>query len=399
MSKELVDQFNSELKTLRDYAEKGVGENQTAIKNLTESLSSASAKMETAIAEKKAVDDALKASEKRIDELEANLKRGAFDGKAEEKEAAEKELKAFEKLLTMGEKSFSGRDEAKTLRTDSQIDGGYLAPRVLSSKIIEKIVEVSPIRSIANVIRIKGKSIELPTLTTEPTSYWVGEADQIDAAAGAKFGLEELKAEKMGTFEDITLEMIADGIIDVPSYLAKRVGLSQAKLEGAAYVNGDGVKKAEGFMFNSLIGSYASGKADGFTGDTFLGVQGEFKDGYDLKFVMNRKTFFQHCLTLKGGDGQYLLAGGLNTKGAKILAGLDVVFAADMPDVGAGLYPVAVGDFSMGYQIVDNDIITVVEDNSSQMRNGKRRWYFFKRTGGQVVLPEAIKKIKVATSL
>lgn len=398
-NQKVVDQFNTELKTLREFAEKGVNENLGAIKSLTESLSKHGEKIETAVKAAAAVEQVNKTNEKRIDELEAELKRGNFDGESKKEEEAKNEIKALGKLMAHGEHSFLKMEEAKYMRTDSQVDGGYLAPRVLQNKIIANLVEISPIRQIADVISIRGKSIELPKLTTEPTAYWVGEGATIDAEAAAKFGLEEIKAEKMGAFIDITLEMIEDGIVDLGAYLAGRVSLALGKLEGAGYVNGNSIKKPEGFMFNSSVGQYASGKADGLTGDCFLGIQGEFKEGYNLTAVMNRKTFYQHCLTLKGGDGQYLLATGINDKAKMSIAGLPVVIAQDMPDVGAGLFPVAVGDFREGYQIVDNSIIGIIEDNVTQALSGKKRWIFFKRTGGQVKKAEAIKKIKVATSL
>jgi HK97 family phage major capsid protein len=66
----------------------------------------------------------------------------------------------------------------------------------------------------------------------------------------------------------------------------------------------------------------------------------------------------------------------------------------DMPDIGAGLYPVAYGDFMRGYYIVDRVGMTMIRDEFTLATSGKVRFTYTRRVGGKVVLPEAIIKLK-----
>ena len=67
-----------------------------------------------------------------------------------------------------------------------------------------------------------------------------------------------------------------------------------------------------------------------------------------------------------------------------------------MPNVGAGNFPVAFGDFRRGYMIVDRVSLAVLRDPFTQATTGNIRYVARRRVGGQVILPEAIVKQKVS---
>jgi HK97 family phage major capsid protein len=202
----------------------------------------------------------------------------------------------------------------------------------------------------------------------------------------------------MSVYTDISNEMMDDSVFDMRSQISSDVSEDFAKLEGAAFINGDGVNKPEGLLTNSDVGEYASGSASAITADSLFGIQGEVKEGYDMEWMFNRRTLHQHIRTLKDGNGDYLLSMGLGDL-PNTVAGAPYVIANDMPDVSAGTYPILIGDYSKAYYIVDNRSLTTLEDPYTQGVEGMRRFIFQKRTGGQVVLAEAIKKLKIATSV
>jgi len=68
-----------------------------------------------------------------------------------------------------------------------------------------------------------------------------------------------------------------------------------------------------------------------------------------------------------------------------------------MPDVGANNFPIAFGDFRRAYMIVDRINLAVLRDPFTQATTGNVRYVARKRTGGQVILAEAIVKQKVST--
>jgi HK97 family phage major capsid protein len=67
-----------------------------------------------------------------------------------------------------------------------------------------------------------------------------------------------------------------------------------------------------------------------------------------------------------------------------------------MPDVGAGSFSVAFGDFRRGYMIVDRVAMSVLRDPFTQANTGNIRYIARRRVGGQVILPEAIVKQKTS---
>ena len=324
--------------------------------------------------------------------LEAELKRGSLAG--EQKEEASKELKSFEKFLCLGEKQFSKQIEEKTLRTDTDTNGGYLAPSQYVNEIIKEITEISPVRQVARVIRTNSKEIEIPKRTGLVSGGWVGELES-SSSSNSSYGMEKITVNKMMVYSDISVEMLQDAAFNMRQEISSDVAEDFAKLEGAAFINGNGVKKPEGLLSNADISSFNSGAAAALTADSLFEIQGELKAGYDLAFMMNRKTLHQHVRTLKDNNGQYLLQLGLGAL-PNTIAGLPYVLANDMPDVAANAFPILIGDYRKAFYIVDSAEVTVLEDPYTQAISGVRRFNFYKRVGGQVVLPEAVKKLKIA---
>jgi HK97 family phage major capsid protein len=67
----------------------------------------------------------------------------------------------------------------------------------------------------------------------------------------------------------------------------------------------------------------------------------------------------------------------------------------DMPTVASAALSVAVGDFKRAYQLVDKIEIQTLRDPYSAASTGQVVLHARKRVGGQVVLPEAAKILKM----
>lgn len=337
----------------------------------------------------------IKEQEAKMASLEADFKRGNFQG--EEKKAKLEEVKAFEKFLAEGKNEVRFSAEAKYLRTDNNEQGGYLAPAQYVNEIIKNITEISPVRSVARIIPTTKKEVQIPKRTGLISGAWVDEGSPASTSQST-FGMETLQAQKMVTFCDVSIEMLRDSAFDIQAQVSQDVAEEFARLEGLGFISGNpGAAQPEGLLTNASVASYNSGATAAITADSLFAIQGEIKAGYDLTWMFNRKTLHQNIRVLKtSGSGEYLLQMGLGSLPSTV-AGVPYVLANDMPDVGAGTFPVLLGDFRKAYYIVDNQNVEVIEDALTQAINGKRRYIFFKRTGGQVVLPEAIKKLKIST--
>lgn len=329
----------------------------------------------------------------RVSELEKLLDGGANATDADVK-AAEAEMKAYEKLVRYGERDME-RDEVKTLRVADDTQGGYLAPADRSTEIIKQITEISRFRSLARVTPTTKNTLEIPKRTALLTAGWVGET-QTDTASNSQYGMEKIQVHKMKVPVPVTHELLMDADVDVISEINTDIVEEFARLEGAAFINGTGTTtQPQGVLTNGDVTEYNSGSAADITADSLLLLPGEIKTGYNLSFIMNRKTLAR-IRTLKRGDGEYLWVPGVASGMPSTVAGLPYTEMPDMPDIGANATPVACGDFFRGYRIADNINIQMIRDDYSRKGEGIVEFMFYKRVGGQVTLAEAIQKLKCA---
>ena len=113
-------------------------------------------------------------------------------------------------------------------------------------------------------------------------------------------------------------------------------------------------------------------------------------------YAFNRRTL-ANIRTMKDGSGAYIWqAGNLAAGVPNTIAGSSYAILEDMPDIGAGLFPVIYGDFFKGYLIGERSGMTVIRDEVSLKKEGKVELTFMERLDAQVVLPEAFKKIRIA---
>lgn len=331
--------------------------------------------------------------ENRLNSYEADLKRG-LSGEA--KEVKTQELKSFENLLIKGTFQMKGTEEAKYLRVADNGQGGYLAPAEYANEIIKKITEVSPVRSVARVINISSKEYIFQKRNGLVSGAWTGEG-QLVIQSNSTYGQETIKAEKLAVYTDISFELLNDSVYNMRNEITNDIAEDMAKMEGAAFISGNGVNKPQGLLSASGVGETNSGSASALTGDSLYAIQGEIPTGYNLTWMFNRKTLHAHIRTLKDTYGQYLFVPSLGLRDVpNTVAGIPYVLANDMPDVGAGTFPIILGDYRKCYYIVDNVNLELIEDPYTQATIGKRRFIVYKRTGGQVVLTEGLRKLKIS---
>jgi HK97 family phage major capsid protein len=378
------------LNALRDETRKLSPEQEAKINSL---LDAQEAKNQARLKEIQEKANRTEELENRLNSIEADLKRGLG---GDQKQAKTQELKSFENLLIKGIFQMKGTEEVKYLRQSDNAQGGYLAPAEYANEIIKKITEVSPVRSVARVITTSSKEINFPKRTGLVSGGWVGEG-QVSSQSNSTYGEETIKAEKLMVYTDISFELLNDSVFNMRNEITSDIAEDMARIEGAAFVSGNGVNKPQGLLSASGVGETNSGSASALTGDSLYAIQGEIPTGYNLAWMFNRKTLNANIRTLKDTYGQYLFVPSLGIRDVpNTVAGLPYVLANDMPDVGAGTFPIILGDYRKCYYIVDNINFELIEDPYTQATSGKRRFIVYKRTGGQVVLTEGLRKLKIA---
>jgi HK97 family phage major capsid protein len=334
-------------------------------------------------------------AEKRADAFELKLKRPG--GSAAKDDAPAIETKAFSTFIRKGREALDPT-EFKSLRVSDDTSGGYLAPQEFSREVDKAIVQFSPIRQAARVGSTASGSVIIPRRTGAPTASWVGETEA-RPATGSAYGQIEIEVHEVACYVDVSNRLLEDAAVDIAAEVAFDLAEEFGRIEGVAFVNGDGVKKPFGFMSDSNISYTAGGDASAVKADGLIDIFYALAPAYRQRatWLMNGSTLAA-VRKLKDGQGQYLWQPALTAGQPETILGRPVVEAVDMPDIAGNAFPIAIGDFSVGYRIYGRVGLSILRDPYSVATSGLTRFHARRRVGGAVVRAEAIRKLKISTT-
>jgi HK97 family phage major capsid protein len=360
------------------------------------------------VARQDRADEAIGALRKDVEEVKARLDkvaRAASRPTMGTSESNSAQVKGFvDGYLRRGRES-----EIKSLNTIEPADGGYAVPRAIDAMIARALVEISPIRALAQVVQTGTSGYRKLVSTGGTASGWVSEIApraETDAPAFA-----EIAPPSGDLFANpaASQTMLDDAAFDIESWIASEIATEFARAEGAAFVSGTGTNQPRGFTtapsstaedatraFGTLqyIGS---GNATGFDAapeSKLIDLIHSLKAGHrqGASFVMNSATLGM-VRKLKTSDGAFLWQPGLVEGQPDRLLGYPVVEAEDMPDVAGGEFPIAFGNFRHGYLIAEHSATRILRDPFSN--KPFVHFYATKRVGGQVLDSNAIKLLKI----
>lgn len=293
--------------------------------------------------------------------------------------------------------------EVKDLIAGSNPDGGYWIRPERSATMIQRIFETSPVRTIADVQTTNSDAMEMIIDDDEAaTGGWVGETSSRPDTGTPKIGKLTIPVHEQFAQPKATQKMLDDAGFDIEAWLAGKVTRRMSRVENTAFVVGDGSQKPRGFLSLPAwtnAGEYQrgalervnSGANGAFRADSIKQLQNSLIEDYQASAVFGiKRASWQQVITLKDGQGQYLLdPRSMKVGDTLTLLGKRVIFMNDIPDVANGALAMVYGDFSVGYTIVDRIGFRVIRDNLTDKPNVK--FYTTKRTGGDVTNYEALK--------
>lgn len=353
----------------------------------------------------------LKAELARI-EAKSNLQ-GLFSGDKPEKTAYKSAF--FDRFVRKGEDSAELKDlMRKAWSIGTPADGGYALPEELDRTIEKMLRDVSPVRSVANVVQVGTSDYKKLVNVNGIASGWVGETAARPATNTSQFAEVAPPMGEVYANPQVTQHSLDDMFFNVEQELQDQLMEEFAVAEGAAFVSGNGTNKPKGFLTYTTAATADSSRAFGTIEHVATGVAGDFaasnkadilftlvsklKQGYRAGSVwmMNKGLLFE-ILKFKDTSGQYLWQPSLQASGISLnLLGFPVVEAEDMPAKAADALPIAFGNFRRAYTVVDRMGIRMLRDPYSN--KPYVGFYTTKRVGGAVVNSEAIKVAKFALS-
>jgi HK97 family phage major capsid protein len=372
-------------------------------------------KQQDALAAQRAAEElAWKQQQQETDrKLEARMNRFVLGlgGADEAKGHSVMERKVYDRFLRKGDHALQP-DERKVLVEANDSTGGYLAPPTYAQSIIEAIVLVSQFRGIANVVQIGTNELLQPKLTQTAAAAWIGEIANRSETTNPAWGLMKIPVHELMAETRISQQNLEDSAFNLEAIISAQFAKQFGVSEGAAVVSGNGVGKPLGFLDANAAGpstpiaftpsgsSATIAGASGSEGDGLIDLYHSVKSGYAAngRWLLNRGSLGK-VRGLKDTTGRYLWDPGigLGTTPPSIL-GSPYTEMPDMPDEGAGAFPIAFGDWKQAYTIVDRVEMSIVRDPFTVANVGQVKFFARRRVGGQVVLGEAIRLLKCSVS-
>jgi len=271
----------------------------------------------------------------------------------------------------------------------------------MQNEIIKGITELSPFRQFAKVISISARATSIMKRTGQPTASRRHETGTRSETTGLKYGLEEITPAEMYTLIKVTEQNLQDTVFNLEGEIIGESKLAFAVAEGAEFATGNANGEAEGILTNAeILAAYvANGHATTLSADALIDLSHEPKSGYipNSRWYLNRSTQ-KTVRKLKDDYGQYLWQPSYQLGDPPLLDGRPVTECTDMPDIASGAYPIAFGDLRQAYTIVDRLPMTVKRIEELYIEEGCIGFLVVTRMDAQVILPEAIKVLKMATS-
>lgn len=291
-------------------------------------------------------------TEKEIKNIDATLERMAKMNKMENKKVEDK------KELTEEEKDIKNfatfiRNFVNGIQNDTNLtkgDNGVVIPKTIARKIIDKVIEISPLYASATKYNAKG-TLAVPKYddtTDDVTVAYATEFDELVSHSG-KFATVELTGFLIGALTKISKSLLNNSDFNLTEYVINKMAEKFKLFYEGEMINGTSTK------ISGIVGSYDSTNMkvvllnkSSVTADELIDIQETVPDAFQANayWIMNRDTR-KKIRKLKDSDGNYILNRAFNEKWDYELLGKPVYCSEKVEKLGTATKPVIFyGDFS-----------------------------------------------------
>lgn len=269
--------------------------------------------------------------------------------------------------------------EQKALIAGSDPDGGYMLPASTVGAMVAKLYEQSVMRQICNVQTIGTEKLEGIVDNDEADAGWVSELGSRTDTGTPQIGKYEIEAHEMYAMPKISQKLIDDSQMNVEAWLAAKVADKFARVEGDAFVNGNGVGKPRGlFTYTTAatgddsrawgqfehVKTGANGAFHTTKADPIIDLIGAFKSQYlaGASFLMRREVRTALRKLKEATSDRYLWEPSMQIGLPETLMGYRVIIDQYLPAIATGSLSLAFGDFRQAFTIVDRIGVRTLRD-------------------------------------
>lgn len=212
-------------------------------------------------------------------------------------------------------------------------EGGFLVPTVLYNTIVPLLEEEAVFRSRAFIIDMTGmktNQLNIDGIATKPVVSW-GSENAAKATSSATFNQIGLTPYLAAAIVPLSKQLRDDSPFNVVQIVSKLLAEALAKLEDAAFMNGNGTGRPTGINNYTFTGPNAGGA---LSYDHILAAYWRLPSPFRSKasWIMNSRTI-EAISTLKDSNNRHLLldSGILTEPGIPALKGRPVLEQNDCP--------------------------------------------------------------------
>lgn len=290
------------------------------------------------------------------------------------------------------------RTVSNVLSEGIDADGGYLVPEEYDSRLIDGLTEENIFRKLGTTITTSGER-KINIAGTKPAAAWIDEGETL-TFGDATFSQINLDAHKLHVAVKVTEELLYDNAFNLENYIITQFSKALANAEEDAFFNGDGVGKPLGIFAENGGGEVGvtAASATAITADEIINLVYSLKRPYrkNAKFLMNDQTIAA-LRKLKDNNQAYLWQPSAQAGEPDRLFGYEVLTSPYIPTIAGGAPVIAFGDFSY-YNIGDRGTRSFAELKELFAGNGMVGFVAKERVDGKLVLPEAVKILKMKAS-
>lgn len=275
-----------------------------------------------------------------------------------EKSDTELKEKAFENFLR-------GRISKETRDADANLtfgDNGAVIPTSIANKIIDKVVEISHLFSMATRYNVKG-NLTIPYYDGETSDITVAYADEFTelTSTSGSFKSITLTGFLAGVLTKVSKSLLNNSNFDLLGFVIKKMAENIA-----VWIEGELIKgtshKIDGL--STLSAAVTAEYTTKVSADELIDLQEAIPDAYQANavWIMNKATR-KSIRKLKDGQGNYLLERDFTGKWNYTLLGKPVMISKNMPTMAAGAKAVYYGDMSgLAVKVSEEAQVTVLRE-------------------------------------
>ena len=310
--------------------------------------------------------------------------------------------KAFTTYLKTGDGS-----ELKSMNTITGSEGGFTVPEQLDAQLNKYLHDSTPMRQLARVVQSYTADYKIAVNAGGLAAGWVGEMDARPETDTPDIVQVAAPTAELYAFPMITQQLIDDAGFDIEGWLMGEIQGKFSALEGGAFITGNANKQPSGILnyptstdadsvrpFGTIKHTVTAGSTT-IVPDEVIDLTTDLRGPYRAGAVwLMNSTTAGHIRKLKNANtAEYVWQPALSAGQPPMLAGYRVVIDESMPDIAAGAYPVAFGDFGLAYTIVDRSPLRLLRDAFTAKPNVG--FYATKRVSGMVTDSCAFRLLKM----